>query len=359
MRVIAIYAAALRARGHHVCLVTPPMKTRQRWQHFRHARRWPRRNDFGHELFEDVDLEWRILPRWRPVTNDDVPDADVVIATYWPTVSWVDSMSSNKGAKVYFAQHHEVKRGQGDDAICDAWCLPSHKIVVCSSMDRLAREQFGDKSTTLVPNSVATELFDAPPRGKQASPTMGILYYDDAPLKGCNESLEAFRKARKRYPDLRLVAFGKTVRSKIPLPDDAEYICQPNQNAIKDIYASCDAWLWGSYVEGFGLPVLEAMACRTPMISTPSGVSPEALAHGGGLIVELGDTDAMANAIGSVCEMSDEEWRAMSDQAYETIQRGAWVDGFTTGYTWDDAAGLFEGALHDAAGAKPARSIGV
>ncbi len=355
MRVIAIYAAALKARGHHVCLVTPPLKTRQRWQHFRHAHKWLRKNDFGHGLFDGTDLEWRILPRWRPITDADVPDADVVIATFWPTAAWVEALSPDKGAKVFFAQHYEVAPGQTNTAIDDAWRRPLHKIVICNWMNHIAKDKFGDSTASLVPNSVEPGLFDAPPRGKQTAPTMGLLYYDDVPLKGCNESLEAFRKARERHPDLRLVAFGKTVRSKLPLPSDAEYICQPDQHAIKDIYASCDAWLWGSYVEGFGLPVLEAMACRTPMISTPSGVSPEALAHGGGILVEPGDTDAMADAISAVCDMSQDEWRAMSDQAYATIQRGAWVEGFTNGYTWDDAAGLFERALHDAAGATPAQ----
>ncbi len=353
MRVIAIYAAALKARGHHVCLVTPPLKPRQRWQHFRHSWRWLRGDDFGHSLFDGTDLHWRILPHWRPITNEDVPDADVVIATFWPTVAWVDGMSEKKGTKVFFAQHYEVAPGQTNDGIGDAWRRPIHKIVICNWMNRIAREEFGSANASLVPNSVEPKLFDAPPRSKRPSPTMGLLYYDDVPLKGCDESIEAFRKARERHPDLRLVAFGKTVRGKLPLPDDAEYFCQPDQHKIKDIYASCDAWLWGSYVEGFGLPVLEAMACRTPMISTPSGVSPEALAHGGGILVEPGDTDAMADAIGEVCAMSNEQWRAMSDRAYDTIQRGAWVDGFTNGYTWDDAADLFERALQDAAGAAP------
>lgn len=355
MRVIAIYAAALRKRGHHVCMVTPPLKMRQRWQYFRHARRWLGRTEFGHELFKDTDLEWRILPRWRPITDEDVPDADVVIATFWPTVAWVDALSPAKGVKVFFAQHYEVAPGQTNERIDDAWRRPLHKIVICNWMNQIAREKFGDDRASLVPNSVEPKLFDAPPRGKQPVPTMGLLYYDDVPLKGCDESLEAFAKARKQYPDLKLVAFGKTVRSKLPLPSDAEYVCQPDQHAIKDLYASCDAWLWGSYVEGFGLPVLEAMACRTPMISTPSGVAPEALAHGGGILVESGDTDAMADAICKVCAMSDDEWRAISDAAYETVQRGAWVEGFSNGYTWEDAADLFERALQDAAAAVPAQ----
>jgi glycosyltransferase involved in cell wall biosynthesis len=122
------------------------------------------------------------------------------------------------------------------------------------------------------------------------------------------------------------------------LPTGTEYFQQPPQTAIKDIYAQCDAWLFASRLEGFGLPIIEAMACRTPVIGTPAGAAPELLVDGGGILVKPEDPEDMAKAIEEICMMSESEWRAMSDAAYATA----------TGYTWDDAAELCEDAYKTA-----------
>ncbi len=151
--------------------------------------------------------------------------------------------------------------------------------------------------------------------------------------------LKPLTLATEQIPNLRLLAFGKKDPTEdLPLPENTTYIKQPPQNEIKNIYAQCDGWLFGSTLEGFGLPILEAMACRTPVIGTPAGAAPELLSQGGGILVKPEDPEDMAKAIIKICQMSNEEWRSMSDKAYSTA----------TGYTWDDAAKLFEQALYKA-----------
>ncbi len=85
---------------------------------------------------------------------------------------------------------------------------------------------------------------------------------------------------------------------------------------LKTIYAQCDAWLFGSRVEGFGLPILEAMACRTPVIATPAGAAPELIAQGGGILVPPESPQAMADAIITLCQMAQRDWLNLSAQAY-------------------------------------------
>jgi glycosyltransferase involved in cell wall biosynthesis len=65
----------------------------------------------------------------------------------------------------------------------------------------------------------------------------------------------------------------------------AEYFHRPAQNELRSHYAACDAWLFGSRLECFGLPMLEAMACRTPVIAVPVGAAPDLLATGAGELV--------------------------------------------------------------------------
>jgi len=163
--------------------------------------------------------------------------------------------------------------------------------------------------------------------------------YSIVPFKGCDISLRAIELARKNMPNLKLVSFGNRVPTRdLPLPPDTDYTMQPAQDRIKNIYAQCDAWLVGSRSEGFGLPILEAMACRTPVIATPTGAAPELTAPGGGQLVAMEDPADMAAAIERIVGLPHDQWRAMSDIAHHTATR----------YTWDDAAALFEAALNRA-----------
>src|SRR5262249_39465262 len=116
------------------------------------------------------------------------------------------------------------------------------------------------------------------------------------------------------------------------------FVTEARDQTLRDAYAGCDAWLSGTREEGFGLPILEAMACRTPVIATPAGAAPELLAKGGGLLVPHEDPAAMAQAIVQICSLPEPEWKALSDAALATA----------TGYTWDDATDLFEKALQTA-----------
>ena len=125
---------------------------------------------------------------------------------------------------------------------------------------------------SLVPNSVDTKQFHISPRGKQSLPTVGMLYSTVA-WKGCDVILKAFSLAAEKVPNLRLVAFGNHSSSAELQSPNIEYTYCPTQSTLKDFYGRCDAWLFGSRSEGFGLPILEAMACRTPVIGTPAGCS--------------------------------------------------------------------------------------
>src|SRR5205085_7399019 len=196
----------------------------------------------------------------------------------------------------------------------------------------LARDRFGDNEVSLVPNSVDLLQFQSPPRGKQEVPTAGLMY-SLVSFKGCEVSLKAFEMASKVVPRLKLVSFGyRDPVPELPLPPGAQFVRQPAQNALRDIYGQCDMWLFSSRSEGFGLPLLEAMACRTPVIATPAGAAPDLLAGGGGILVPRDDSAGMARAIEKITAMPEGAWREMSDKAYATASR----------YTWDDATTRFD-----------------
>ena len=341
VRVLAIYADRLQKRGHQVCIISPgplPLSLRQRISSLLKAQKSNSGDRKKASHFDNLDISCYTLPHPPPVTDADVADADVVVAAWWETAEWVANLSPSKGAKAYFIQHHELHDYLPVARVAATYSLPLHKITVSQWLADLMKNRYQAQNVDLVPNSVDIQQFYAVPRTKQTIPTVGMMYSTTA-WKGSDISLQAFSLAAKKISNLRLIAFGQEKPTPdLPLPTGTEYIYQPPQNKIKDIYASCDVWLFGSRIEGFGLPILEAMACRTPVIGTPAGAAPELLAGGGGILVQPEDPEDMAKAIARIHQLSPEEWRLMSQQAYNTA----------TNYTWEDATDLFEAALYKA-----------
>jgi glycosyltransferase involved in cell wall biosynthesis len=340
-RVVAIYAQKLQERGHEVVVVSTP-RTRptvaRQVVNLLRGRQWKPHRHLGSHM-DATDVPHVVVDHAPPVIEADVPDADVIIATWWGTVEWLRGFSPRKGAKVFFAQGYVVDHDRGDQ-VCSVWRMPFYKIVISQWLKRVAEEEYGARELGYVPNSVDTDLFHAAPRGKQALPTIGLLY-SASRLKGCDVSLRAIEGASAQLGQIRVVSFGvERPTDDMPLPHDATFVHAPAQHRLWELYASCDVWLCGSRCEGFHLPPLEAMACRCPVVSTRVG-GPDDIVRDGesGYVVDIEDHSALARRLCDVLSLSDAAWRRMSDAAYATATR----------YTWDDATDLFEAALYRAA----------
>lgn len=354
VRVVAMHAARLEQRGHQVIVIsTPPrpVTMREALRRVKHGK-WPLAAPAPSHL-DGLNVEHRRLERYRPVVASDVPDSDVVVATWWQTAEWVADLPAHKGAKVYLIQHDERAMYPSADPeaqdkrrrVMSTWRLPMYRIVVAQWLARLL-EHLGTGAAHVVPNGVDLAHFHAPPRGKQPRPTVGVMYAT-VRFKGCDVSLAACELARRQLPELRLIAFGSEdpVRH-LPLPAGTMFAKAPSQARIREMYAACDAWLFASRSEGFGLPLLESMACRTPVIATSAGAAPELVAGGGGMLVASDDAEEMAAAIERVAAMAGAEWREMSDAALATAQRNG----------WDHSTDLFEAALQKAVMASEGRT---
>jgi glycosyltransferase involved in cell wall biosynthesis len=295
-RVIATYARLLRDRGHDVLLVSrPPRKPTVREVLRSLYRRRPlptvSRNAPSH--MDGTGVPHKVLDRCRIPVASDLPDADVVLATWWETAEWVWALPKGKGVKVHFIQDYETWAGHVERV--DATCrLPMPKITPARWVQKLLAGTFGQTDVTCVPNAVDLNTFTAPPRGKQPTPTVGFTYTPFLP-KGCDVTIEAIRLARQQRPDLKVVCFGSSKPTpEMPLPEAADFHWRAPEAKLKVLYGQCDAWLFGTGREGFGLPILEAMACRTPVIGTPAGAAPELIERGGGMLIPMEDPPAMA-----------------------------------------------------------------
>lgn len=336
IKVVGIYAQKLLERGHDVRVVYPIPPWPRLWRVRTFARRLVRHLQYG-----SVDLTHLAhLPEERliacrgqtEVRDEQVPDGDVVVATWWKTAYWVSGFSRAKGRQFHFVQGYESMTASSAAAIEAAWCLPLQKIVISQWLLDLAHTKF-NSDATLVPNGVDPRQFDAPPRPPHDPPTVGFLY-SPAWWKGPDVALAAIQRARRSLLTLQVISFG-TESPSGSFPDIAQFHLRPPQARIRNLYAKSDVWLCTSRSEGFHLPPLEAMACRCPVVSTKVGGPLDCVEDGvNGYLVDVDDAPALADRL--IAVLNDHtRWRCMSDAAYETSRR----------FSWDRSAGLLEQVL--------------
>ena len=129
----------------------------------------------------------------------------------------------------------------------------------------------------------------------------------EKPHKNVQNVVRAFAEARRRRADLPhfLVLAGpmptNTARidALIAALDVGRSIVRPGRIAEEDLpglFAGADVLLYPTLYEGFGLPVVEAMACGTPVLTSSTSALQE-IAGGYAYLVDPLDVDAIARGI--------------------------------------------------------------
>ena len=123
-------------------------------------------------------------------------------------------------------------------------------------------------------------------------------------VKRIEDVIKIFYEVQKEIPSkLLLVGEGperikaENLTKKLKIKDSVYFL--GNSTEVTKILCYADLFLLPSQTESFGLAALEAMAARTPVISTNTGGLPEVNIHGvTGYLSDLEDIDDMAkNAI--------------------------------------------------------------
>jgi glycosyltransferase involved in cell wall biosynthesis len=169
------------------------------------------------------------------------------------------------------------------------------------------------------------------------------------PRKNYPRLLAAFRRLRARsvpfiingrpgVPQLVIAgragwAYGDTLH-RIAAEPGVRYLGHVDEPTLTALYESASVLAFPSLYEGFGLPLLEAMANGVPAVVGAAGALPD-LALGAAIAVQPDDVDAIAGALERL--LSDEKLRAKLGE--DGKRRAA-------SFTWDSAADQTLEVLH-------------
>jgi glycosyltransferase involved in cell wall biosynthesis len=253
---------------------------------------------------------------WRaPSIPRSCGDVDVIHATTWaipprsrPLLVTVHDLAFLRAPEHFTARGNRYFRRALDVARTDA------DLVIVPSQataDDCHQNGFSPDRVLVVPHGVraravaASEVADLRARLHLHGPYLlwcGTL----EPRKNLSTLLDAFADVAEHDPDLSLVLVGPkgwgrtstkvSARLDGSLAERVAVLGALSYDDLQVAYAGARAFCFPSLWEGFGMPVLEAMAHGTPVI-TSAGTSMAEFTQGAGLLVDPRDPDALTGAI--------------------------------------------------------------
>jgi len=361
IRVVFEYGAQLQRRGHMVFIVyplIPPFALRL-------LKQQGLKNTVKKSL---VSLNRRVFPLKTTATllkvpwlstrilNRKVPDADVVIATGWETALPVYKLAKQKGEKFYFIQHYEIFDVWNDYAswedaekvetdsskLCLAMAdiipknrslrtvkelvdatykLPLRKITISNWLKELLEEKFHQIVNGMVVNGVDFDRFDCPHKQPSSRTKKILAMYSPVKWKGAEDCIKAFELVKKRYPDIEFTMYG-VVKGK--LPGWIKFYENPSPEMLNRLYCSTDIFVSSSWVEGFNLPPMEAMACKCAVVTTNVGAVPDYTIPGEtALVVPPRRHEELAKAIEKLIE-DNTLLRSIAENGFNHVKEFTW-----------------------------------
>lgn len=208
-------------------------------------------------------------------------------------------------------------------------------VVTVSETSRqeiVSRYDIDPERIIAIPNGVSPSFIPKTASPRQRTKGVRVLAVGTLqPRKNLLRLAAAVREVAQDMPvSLQVVGpdgfAARRIRETLgPLPD-VQISGYLSEEALRSAYCDADVLVYPSLYEGFGLPVLEAMACGTPVITSNSSSMPE-VAGDAALLVDPLDVEDIASAIRRV---ATDEVLAMS-MAARGIVRAAL-------FSWDSAA---------------------
>lgn len=250
MKIIYIVANTSKCGGHRVVL--------------EHLKRLANR---GHDCelcfignnptwFENINFKLNKFGNPNDLIRYLTENKDTIkVATFWTTANWVA-----KGGGGYYlifsipTLHYGNKKIKKN--ILDTYRLGLHHIVQNVSAYAILKCVFNAKVTRVEILAIDHDVFK--PLGIDKKPNTGLYCYRDKPMK----DPRVMEKTMSIIKDFKLYSYGQQC------PFASESFINISDSRVAKIMNQSEVFISTSIHEGFCLPLLESMACGTPVITT-------------------------------------------------------------------------------------------
>jgi glycosyltransferase involved in cell wall biosynthesis len=235
------------------------------------------------------------------ISNSYIPDADVIMSTWWMTALEVENLDESKGKKFNLIQGYETWDGQAEK-VHGSYKLSSQKLAVSKYLQQLVKEISGQEPI-YIPNAVDHNVFYTTNPIENRKPASICMMYSNQEIKGSKFGLEALIELKKKIPELT-VDFISVPKKPKGLPKWITYNRNPSN--LREIYNRNSIFLSTSLNEGWGLTCTEAMLCSCSLLCTDIGGHREfAFNNKTALMVEPGNADQIYQALLELIENNE------------------------------------------------------
>ncbi len=253
----------------------------------------------------------------------------IKVATWWNTVSTVydscDPAQGGRGIPFYLVQDIEESyyphSHEFQELVRNTYGLNVNYLTVAEWTTRQLAHRFHKQANNV---SIAIDLDLFKPNRTQDYDPFRVLAIGrkSQHLKGFGVTTQAVDKVYQRLNNVSFVTFGVEGAYVPGVP--TLNVGVPDDQSVANLYANCGVFVQTSNHEGFGMPILEAMASGAPVVTTRANGNEEFCIHGQNcLMVDVGDSQGTADAIFRI--MTDEAFKKfISENAVKTAQRYNW-----------------------------------
>lgn len=198
-------------------------------------------------------------------------------------------------------------------------------IFVASSVTKKSLLEFGIKpeKISVIPYGSPVDYFH--PMPKPDGQFRALFVGRVGPRKGVHYLLQAWQELKLPKAELMLIGINEFPAGWLDrYGEDFRYISSVPHAFLNQYYSKANVLVFPSLVEGFGLVLLEAMACGIPVITTPNTAGPDIIVDGAeGFIVPVRDVGALKEKL-QWCYCHPEELAEMGRSARRKAERLTW-----------------------------------
>ena len=266
----------------------------------------------------------------RPVEQVTLEENDIVISSDYSAVHYLESAKAQK--KIFYC----IGKHRNNRKVCSnrRLLIMGNSTGICDMVRRKYRRDCIEGIGGINP-----ELFH-PVETKKDNHEIKILCYGRVykRSKRIQKIVKAIELLYKKYPSLRLLLFDTPVgnpridarqmlQSRVPV---TFYTALP-QEKMAELYSQADIFVSAEKRAGWSNPCAEAMACKVPVVCSPSGTRDFATDGETALVFRFRYPFLIAKKIKSLIENKDLK-EQIAKRGYRKIQQ----------YTWSNLADKLE-----------------